>query len=135
MLEILEDHDIEVVYDFDRLHENIADKYWASATKAGFQLSFDAEQVADAIFLYLAPLEGFDPVDCSDLDVPLFASVSDVEAHCVIKGLRFATGQVRPGMLLAERDWVRIDSDRSSIHYDFRKGVLSVVTISKPWTR
>ena len=44
VLEVLDAFQIEnVVYDFDRLHENTADKYWASAKQAGFQFRFNSE--------------------------------------------------------------------------------------------
>ena len=44
VIDILEGFEMEIVYDFDRLHEGQPDKYWASAKQAGFQLGFDADQ-------------------------------------------------------------------------------------------
>jgi hypothetical protein len=41
VIEVLEWANMEVVYDFDRLHENTPDVYWASATAEGFQFRFD----------------------------------------------------------------------------------------------
>ena len=131
VLELLEDYDIEVVYDFDRLHENTADKYWAASKKDGFQLRFSAEQTLDVVFLYTAPVDGFAAVDSSDLDIPLFSGVAEVEAHCTARSLRFTKGQMRGGVL-AERDWVRIDADTHSTHYDFRGGVLTIVSLLLP---
>jgi len=129
VLELLEDHDIEVVYDFDRTHENIADKYWAASKKDGFQFRFSAEQMLDVVFLYVAPVDGFDAIDCADLDVPLFAGVADVEAHCAAKKLGFTKGHMRGGVL-SDRDWARIDAGTHSIHYDFRTGTLTIITMS-----
>jgi hypothetical protein len=51
VLEVLDSYQIEnVIYDFDRLHENTADKYWAPCMPAGFQLGFyvGASVIADA---------------------------------------------------------------------------------------
>ena len=59
ILDVLEDYEIEVVYDFDRSHENIEDIYWAPAKDAGVQLRFDQSQILDTIFCYAIPLEGF----------------------------------------------------------------------------
>ena len=131
VLELLEDHDIEVVYDFDRLHENTPDKYWAASKKDGFQFGFSEAQVLDVVFLYAAPVEGFSAIDRADLDVPVFAGVTEVEAHCAAKNLGFKKGQVRGGVL-ADRDWARIDAGEYSIHYDFRAGVLTIITASLP---
>ncbi len=134
VLELLEEHDIEVIYDFDRLHENTADTYWAASKKNGFQLRFSAEQTLDVAFLYVAPVDGFDALDCADLDVPLFARVAEVERYCEARKLRFAKGQMRGGVL-ADRDWARIDADTHSTHFDFRDGVLTIVTVSLPKKR
>ena len=129
VLELLEDQDIDVVYDIDRSHENIPDKYWATSQKNGFQFRFDADQKLDVIFLYVAPVDGFSAIDCRDLDVPSFAGIAQVEAYCTSKNLRFAKGQMRSGVL-SDRDWARIDFDAHSIHYDFRADILTIITLS-----
>ena len=129
VIELLDHYGMDVVYDFDRLHENTADKYWAASKAHGFQFRFNAEQKLDAIFLYVAPVEGFSIINRSEIDVPFFVGVSEVEAHCNAKGLRFAQGRVALGVL-AERDWGRIDTDEWSAHYDFRKGALTIIGLS-----
>ena len=134
VIELLEHYDMDVVYDFDRLHENMPDKYWAVSKAHGFQFRFTEEQRLDAIFLYLAPVEGFSAIDRSGIDVPLFGAVSEVEAHCTGNGLPFAQGHVRPGAL-AECDWGRVDTDEWSAHYDFRKGALTIICLSLPRKR
>src|SRR5438067_1125008 len=113
VVELLEHYDMDVVYDFDRLHENTPDKYWAASKAHGFQFRFTAEQRLDAIFLYVAPVEGFSVINLSEIEVPLFGGVSEVEAHCAANGLRFARGHVGPGAL-AERDWGRVETDEWS---------------------
>jgi hypothetical protein len=137
VVDILECDDVTVIYDFDRSHENIPDVFWASAQKEGYQLRFDERQVLDVIFLYVLPLDGFNAIDLSAIDVPVFASVSQVEAHCAAESLHFVKGQVRGGVL-AECDWARIDTDRWSLHYDFRNDgggffqLLTLITLSLP---
>jgi hypothetical protein len=132
VLNLLERLEVQVVYDFDRLHENTPDQYWAAAEREGFQLHFDAEQRLDALFLYIEPLEGFAPVDRAELDVPLFSDLAELESHAASTGLRLTKGRVRGDGALADRDWGRIDDDSWSIHYDYRAGVLAVVTVSLP---
>jgi len=36
VVEVLEARDMQVVYDFDRTHENLEDVYWAAAQASGF---------------------------------------------------------------------------------------------------
>jgi hypothetical protein len=50
IMELLESHEIQVIYDFDRTHENIPDAYWAGFKQAGFQLHFNNNQILDTIF-------------------------------------------------------------------------------------
>ena len=58
VIAILEGFEMEVVYDFDRLHEGQPDKYWASSEPAGFQLGFDAGQTLYICFLHITPKIG-----------------------------------------------------------------------------
>src|SRR5438876_10511372 len=88
VMEVLEDEDIEVIYDFDRLHENTPDKYWASSKRLGFRLRFDASQMLDVIFLYAMSLDGFAQIDRADCDVPLFSSIAEAEAYGAERGAR-----------------------------------------------
>ncbi|NYF20784.1 hypothetical protein HDC36_002245 [Xanthomonas sp. JAI131] len=37
IIDILEQFDVDVVYSFDRIHENTPDVYWAAIKSAGFQ--------------------------------------------------------------------------------------------------
>lgn len=134
MLEFLEEHEVVVVYDFDRTHENIPDQYWAASKKDGFQFRFSADQKLDVIFLYIAPVRGFSAIDCAHLDVPMFTSVAEIEAHCATKRLRFLKGQMRDSVL-GDSDWARIDVDTHSVHFDFRGGKLTILTVSLPQQR
>ena len=81
VIDVLECAQIEVIFDFDRLHENTPDRYWAASKKDGFQLQFDANQILQVIFLYVSPSEGFSPVAQSDCDVPFFSTIGEAEAH------------------------------------------------------
>jgi len=90
ILEVLEVYQIEqVVYDFDRNHENMEDVYWAAARSAGFQLRFDQQQVLDTIFCYIAAEEGFSPVSPHIIGVPIHRSFDEAEAACKAAGLIF----------------------------------------------
>jgi hypothetical protein len=77
VIDLLEDLEMSVIYDFDRLHEGQPDKYWAAAKQAGIQLRFDESQTLDVIFLYIVPDEGFAAYKQRDLDIPIFASIPE----------------------------------------------------------
>ena len=76
IVELLEEFDLPVVYDFDRLHEGIEDIYWVSAHRGGFQLRFDERQVLKTIFIYAAGNETYEPVEPSLAGVPVYSHSS-----------------------------------------------------------
>ncbi len=129
IIDILERADIEVVYDFDRLHENMPDKYWAASKTDGFQFGFDANQTLEVIFLHTVLHDGFAPVSRSDCDVPFFSTIHEVEADGAARNLRVSKG--KSDLLGIPRHWVRLEYERHSVHYEFRSAELAVVTITK----
>src|ERR1700733_11536798 len=88
IIELLEYSDAEVTYDFDRLHDNMPDQYWAKCEKRGIELGFDENQILVTTFLYLRRQGDYDAVSATELsDVRIFSSVAEVEANCAEKGL------------------------------------------------
>jgi hypothetical protein len=114
VVDVLERNEIDVVYDFDRSHENIDDIYWAPSINGGFVLKFGAKQVLETIFLYAAPIEGFTAIDRTDCDVTFFSSVKEVEAYAIKSKARFNKGVV--DLLGIHREWVRLEYDGFSVH-------------------
>jgi hypothetical protein len=80
VIDVLEGFDMEVVYDFDRLHEGQPDKYWASSKPVGLQLGFDAAQTLDVVFLYISSSDGFAAFSQRDIDIPIFMTAAEVES-------------------------------------------------------
>jgi hypothetical protein len=129
IVEVLEDMDAQVIYDFDRCHENIPDVYWAEAKDHGITMRFDADQRLDTVFVYLRPTEEHQPVNPSLLqDITVFSSVSDVEGYATNHGVHFRTGS-RPAALKPPENWIRLDYPHHRVHYDFREGELHIISI------
>lgn len=129
VIDVLDSAEMEVVYDFDRMHENAPDTYWATSTEQGLQLRFDADQILDAAFLYVAPADGFAPFQTDDCDVPVFGTVRDAEAYATEHKLRSTKGTVES--FGAPSDWVRIEHGSHSLHFEFRGGTLAQVTVTR----
>ncbi len=128
VIDILEWAKTEVVYDFDRLHENQPDKYWVTAKNCGFQLGFNDQQILDVIFLHVAPSEEFSACDPENCDVPFFLTSAEVGAHGSRQDVQIVKGKTT--FLNVEREWVRLEYPRHSLHYEFSDGSLALVTIS-----
>ena len=69
IIEILDVHDMEVVYEFDRLFEGTDDEYQSRSVKDGFEFIFDATQRLATVFLYIMPRGAFAAVDAASMDV------------------------------------------------------------------
>jgi hypothetical protein len=129
IIDFLESAEMEVVYDFDRLHENQPDKYWATAKDRGVQFGFDADQSLELIFLYAVPAEDFSAVDRSESDVPFFSTVAEAEMYAAQEKAGVTKGEAE--FLRSRRHWVRLACPNHSLHYEFREGFLTLVTVSK----
>lgn len=128
IIDMLEHWDVDVIYSFDRDHENLPDEYYAPIPQEGFQLVFDDKQWLRTVFVHLISTDGFQPADLSDSDLEVFPSKTDVAAHATTHSIRISEG--RAELFGVERDWIRLDFDDHSIHYEFRHGQLGMITIS-----
>jgi antitoxin YobK len=129
VIDILESMEMDVIYDFDRLHEGQPDTYWAASRKAGIQLRFDAAQTLDTIFLYITPDNGFAAFSPRDCDVPVFTTATEVQAFGEAQRLQLSKGKT--DFLGVSRDWIRLGFGSYSVHYELRAGSLALVTVSR----
>ena len=129
VIEILEGLDMDVIYEFDRLHEGQPDIYWAAAKSEGFQFRFDETQQLEVIYLHIAPDDGYAAVSQHNCDITFFASKQEVETFCEAQHLQVAKG--RGDFFGVSREWVRLGFASYSIHYEFHTDSLALVTISR----
>lgn len=125
IIEILEQFDVDVVYSFDRIHENTPDVYWAAVKSAGFQLRFNEQQALDTIFCYIEPREGFAPVTPEEIGVPVYSSFGLAEQSCHSSGAKYQTSG-------ASKLWLKINDSSHDAHYEFKGGRISMVTLMLP---
>ncbi|MCO6044416.1 hypothetical protein NG895_10910 [Aeoliella sp. ICT_H6.2] len=127
IIELLEFWDADVVYDFDRLREGTADSYTVSCHEHGIELRFDSGQSLQTIFLHVTPRNGFSAAELTNSDVEVFDSRSDVAAHATTKGWQTLAGEAT--FLGIENKWIRMECEVCSVHYQFRDGLLDMITI------
>lgn len=128
MRDLLEAWDAQVVYEYDRTHENIPDEYWASIHSEGVCFKFNEHQLLNCIFLYPTETEGFTPIDLSLTDIPHISSLDAAASYTDKNTLGVSSGQSELfGQL---RDWIRLEYEHHWIHYEFRDNVLGLVTLT-----
>ena len=126
----METYDIEVIYDFDRTHENMPDQYWATAHELGMQLRFDEHQVLKTIFLSVTQDGDFTPADLRQSDVRLFESKQEVRSFAAESGITTTEGETE--FFGTKHDWIKLEYSDHSVHYDFGGGPLKKVTLNSP---
>jgi len=126
VIELLEQYGVDVIYSFDRLHENSPDEYWASIKEAGIQLRFNEHQLLDTAFCYIIPRNGFSSVSPEDIGAPVYGSYALAEQSCQRNGIKHKTS-ASPGF------WLKALGPDYDVHYEFNSTGLSMVTLMLPW--
>lgn len=129
VLELLEQHDMEVIYRFDRLHENSPDEYTAAARDAGFELCFDERQILKTIFCYVQDRDAFSAVDQSIVGATIFESLAEAKAAAAKDGVSY---EHNDGMEFLGRKlcWIKFERGDRAVHYEYSPSTLSLITLS-----
>ncbi|MEM5450769.1 hypothetical protein AB3X91_06455 [Paraburkholderia sp. BR14263] len=125
VIEVLEHFDMDVVYDFDRLHENTADSFSSSAKSAGFEFRFDETQRLSVIWCYIRPRSGFSAISSDVIGVPCFNAYAAAMHFATSAGIK--TSQAKDGAA-----WIRFEQQGVWTHYEFSDDQLSLVTLTLP---
>lgn len=128
IIELLQVYDVDVIYSFDRLFENQADEYWASAKSEGLEFRFDENQRLATLFVYVRGNDEYSPRDISDSDIEIFNTPAEVIEFVNKHDLSHATNLSKPNI----PHWVRIDYPDISVHYGFGKTDLGRITLMLP---
>lgn len=118
VIDVLERDDLDVIYDFDRLHENQPDVYWVASKAEGVQMRFSEDQTLDTLFFYIQSDEGFSPCDAESLGVPVFDSRDSARSYAAQSGFPVSEGEVN--FLGVYRKWIKIDFGSHLLHSEFR---------------
>jgi len=136
IIQILESHKLDVVYDFDRLHEGMDDAYWAKAPEAGFLLRFNQDQILETVFLYMALKEGYAPAERGNIDIAVYQTFDEAERQFKANAIPYevSSGEVSRDLKILGIDsmhklWIKGDYGRYTAHYQFQDGRISMVTL------
>jgi hypothetical protein len=125
--DLFETYDTQVVYEYDRTHEGLADEYHANIPELGLQFVFDARQVLRTIFMRPVDSTTFNPFDPDEKRVPAFGSKREALRYADTNGLQYSQGAVE--FMGKQRDWIRFENRESSIHYEFVDSELNMTTL------
>jgi hypothetical protein len=130
VIDVLECDDLEVVYAFDRLHENQPDVYWVASKAEGVQMRFNENQILDVLFFYMLQDEGFSSCDPESLGIQLFDSRDAARDFVAQSGLPVTEGEA--DFLGVHRKWIKVDFGAYLHHCEFRSDSLHRMSASLP---
>lgn len=117
VIDVLECDDLDVIYSFDRLHEDQPDQYWVASKARGIQMRFNEDQILDTLFFHIEPDEGFSRCEPEFLGVPVFNSRDSARDYAARSGLPVVEGET--DFLGVHRKWIKIDFGSHLQHLEF----------------
>jgi len=126
LCDLFETYDVQVVYEYDRTHENLADVYRAEIPDLGLQFVFDEGQLLQTLFMQPVEVTTFNPFEV-DERIQRFASKREARRYAENNGMRITEGTA--DFMGEQRDWIRLESDTRSIHYEYVHSGLRMITL------
>lgn len=127
LIELFEHYEVDVVYSYDRLQEGMEDKYYGSINELGLQFSFDGHQVLKTIFIYTNGNEEFKKANLSEFKIATYDDKVSIIKYAKESGIEYTDGEA--SFLGESRAWVKLALSNYSIHYEFKEGVLGLITM------
>lgn len=127
LIGLFEDYDVDATYSYDRLQEGAEDQYFASIFELGLQFRFNANQLLKTIFVYAQDEDQFQSANLGRLGLCSFENKAEAIDYAVKNGAPYVKGEA--AFLGEPRSWVKLSFKSHTLHYEFRQGVLCLVTI------
>nr|CAP48488.1 putative integron gene cassette protein [uncultured bacterium] len=126
LFDLLETYDVQVVYEYDRTHENLPDQYHGEIPDLGLQFVFDENQILRTLFVTPVEITTFNPFE-DDERVRMFASKSEARQHA--KDNDVPTSEGEADFMGEHRDWIRFECVSYSVHYEYVDSALKMITL------
>ena len=125
LCDLFETYDVDVVFTYDRTHENIKDSYNAEIVDLGLEFIFDENRNLETLFIKPVNITTFYPFDFSEL--PRFKSKSEAMIFSNNNSIKITEGKT--DFREKSSDWIRLDYESYSIHYEYVCSELYMITI------
>lgn len=127
--DLFETYSVDVVYNYDRTHENLPDKYHAAIPDLGLEFIFDEKQMFYTLFMKQRTATTFNPFDEADEHLITFDSKSSARNYAKTYGINMTEGNAE--FMGEDREWIKFNLPGYSIHYEFVSHRLKLVTLQK----
>ena len=90
----------------------------------GYNFAFNEHQILDTVFCYVDARDDFSPTEVAAIGVPVFSSRQQAEGALRASGAKFTSSS-------PPFDWVRSHGPEYDVHFEFKHGRLSLVTLMR----
>jgi hypothetical protein len=130
LCDLFETYDVDVVYSYDRTHENIEDEYFAEIADMGLSFLFDNDQKLISLFMTTSKHTGYNPFELPDPRSVPFNTRHDAEVYAKENNIQIETRASKKDSFFGEiPEWVKFHYGEYSIHYEFNGNGIRMVTL------
>lgn len=127
LCDLFETYDVQVIYEYNRTHENLPDEYRAEIPALGLQFVFDERRIFKTLFMKQFAISIFNPFDEDDERLLKSGSKAEALQYTRDNGMPYSEGKA--DFMGEERDWVRLEYEGYSVHYEYVNFLLRRITI------
>jgi hypothetical protein len=127
LCDLFETYDVQVVYDYDRTHENMPDKYHAKIPDLGLEFIFDETKILATLFVVPVEIKSFNPFSDAYNGINKFRSKDEAINYAIKYGLKYKIGN--SDFMGENKDWISFKYNGYSIHYEFTNSELRMITL------
>ncbi len=130
LCDLFETYDVDVVYEYDRTYENIADEYRAKISEMGIEFVFDESQRLKTMFMYEVSHDGFNPFEGEDPRTVPFATGVEAMKFAKDNSIQAVHQEAKKDSFFGDiPEWVKFNYGGYSVHYQFAGNGVEMVTL------
>jgi len=130
LLDLFETYDVDVIYSYDRSHENMDDEYTAEIPEMGLGFIFDSSQHLATVFMKFVDHSGFNPFKGIDPRSVTFKSGVEAMEYAKERSIEAKHSEAKHDDFFgAIPEWVKFNFNSFSVHYQFQGGAVEMVTL------
>jgi len=132
LVDLFETYDVNVIYSYDRIHENTEDSYIAEIIEMGLEFHFNSDQELKVLFMKPVDHSGFNPFTGKDPRLVNFESGLDAMEFARVNSIDAIHNQASSDEIFGDiPEWVKYSFDEYFVHYQFCDGKVDLVTLHK----
>ena len=133
MIDLLQAHELEVIYHFDRFHEGAPDEYHITDAAAGFEMHLGENQKVRTVFCHVIAEGEISAVAREIIGVPVLNSIAEVKSASETMECEFSSNE---GIAFLGRvlSWAKLTFGARAWHYEFEGGALRKITLMENWS-